>query len=392
MGKNTIQEGRIFLIDVLRGIAILGIFLVNIFSFHTPYLYVDLAELADSKLDEWIFILNDIFIQASFYPLFAIIFGYGLIIMKEKLESRGGSFYSVAIRRMMILLIIGLIHAIFIWPGDILVTYAVFGFLLLLFAQLSAKVLAMIAIIMYTIPNLWLFFQILPIASFLEKTNISIFDDEKATSVTAIYQQGTFVEVTVQRLQDWLMQTGSAFIMLTLMVFPLIILGASLAKGKKLVPNENNARFWRWILIFTLPSGLLLKLVPYIIGKNIAFQHLQDVFGGALLTLAYIAIIYLFCQKERKVFTPFSYIGKMSLSNYLFQSILCSFTFYSYGLGLFGQVSYTQSTILAIAIYVIQLILSKLWLKHFRIGPLEWAWRGLTYGKFSQNKKEKKGA
>lgn len=393
MGNEQIYRQRIFSIDVLRGLAILGIFFINIFSFHTPYLYVDIAGLAHTKMDAWVFALIDIFVQASFYPLFAMLFGYGLMIMKEKIEARGESFYTIAVKRMFILLIIGLIHANLFWPGDILVTYAIFGFLLLLFARLSAKVLSFVAIMMYSIPNLWLFFQISALETFIAENNIPLYDEHKAAEVTAIYQNGSFLEVTVQRFQDWLMQTGNGLILLTFMVFPLILFGAGLAKEKRLVPNESNNRFWRWVLVFSLPAGGLLKLTPYISEKNIAIEHVQDVFGGSLLTLSYIAIIYFLCHKERvqKLFIPFGFIGKMSLSNYLFQSILCSLIFYSYGLGLYGQVTYTQSTFLAIVIYSIQLLLSSYWLKHFRMGPLEWIGRGLAYGKFSQNKIEMKG-
>lgn len=390
MKENPLQEDRIFSIDVLRGIALLGILFVNIFSFHTPYLYGDLSTFAKSPLDRWVFTMIDLFVQASFYPLFAMLFGYSFLLLKEKLDEKGGRFYTVTVRRMLILLIIGLIHATVVWAGDILVTYAVFGFLLIMFINLSAKVLTTISILLYTIPNLWLFYQMLPLATFISKNHISVYDESKAAEVTAVYQHGSFLEVTVQRLQDWYLETGSAFIMLMFMVFPLFLFGVSLAKTKRLVQNKKNDRFWSWVLIITLPTGLLLKLIPYIFEKNIATEHIQNVFGGSILTLTYISIIYLLCYKGKLAdfFGMFRDVGKISLTNYLFQSILCSFIFYSYGLGLYGQISYTESTLLAGTIYLLQMVISRKWLNHYQMGPMEWIWRRFTYGNFSQIKKK----
>ena len=124
------KRERILAIDVLRGFAIFGIFLVNITTFHTPYLYAGDPLFINTKLEFVIFAFVDIFIQASFYSLFAFLFGYSFMLIKEKIGD-GRPFYQLALRRMVILFGIGFIHAFFIWSGDILITYALIGIVLI---------------------------------------------------------------------------------------------------------------------------------------------------------------------------------------------------------------------------------------------------------------------
>ena len=179
--KNTTNEGdkRIASIDCLRGISILGIFLVNIFAYHTPYLYVDQTTLATSQTDKFIFSMIDIFIQASFYPLFAMLFGYGLIMIKEKADIRGQSFRKIASKRMLILLVFGFIHAFLIWPGDILITYAIFGFIIIPFTKLSEKAMAVVAILLYLIPTLLSFLFVWYVERFIESSKLSILGEKQ---------------------------------------------------------------------------------------------------------------------------------------------------------------------------------------------------------------------
>lgn len=382
------DKERIISIDVMRGIAIFGIFLVNIFSFHTPYAYVvDPMILAENNLDKFAYGFVDVFAQASFYPLFAFLFGYGLFILKERVEFRNQALYKIATRRMIFLLFIGFLHAFLIWSGDILITYGALGLILLLLINLSSKVLTITAISLYTIFSL-IYILILFLASLdipLEALN----SPADAAIMAEVYQNGSFIEITARRIYDW-KNTNVAgglrpvFILAT--VLPHLMLGASFAKNKRLLPSAENSHFFRRLLLFTLPIGLLLKFSPYFLEKNAAILYIQDLYGGVTLTFAYISMIYLFCNKIKLglFLQSLANVGKMSLSNYLFQSLLCSLIFYGYGLGLFENVTYWQSTLMVIIIYLFQLIFSSFWMKRFRMGPFEWLLRGVSYWKFSK--------
>jgi uncharacterized protein len=128
----------------------------------------------------------------------------------------------------------------------------------------------------------------------------------------------------------------------------------------------------------------VFKLLPYYYEKNIATEYLQDSIGGPASAIFYASFLALILRREfwRKLLSPLSFVGRMSLSNYLFQSILCTTLFYSYGFGLYGEMGPFLGFILTLFIYFIQIILSKLWFKRFDYGPAEWLWRRMTYGNF----------
>lgn len=383
-------QERIFSIDVLRGIAIAGIFFVNMHVYAFPAFYGDPISYVKSKTDGFVYGAIDILAQASFYPLFAFLFGYGLAIMKERIDARGQSFIKIALRRMALLLGFGVIHAFFIWSGDILIIYALFGILLIFILQTKAspKTLAIIAGLLYMIPNslLILLYHFLFKFGFLTRSDL--YDPVMADETIAIYRYGSFQEITEQRIFEWFYVNVDGAFILFFMVFPILVFGVSFARSGMLTPDRDKRKFFRNGLLISLPVGLLCKLTPYLFPENIALELFQDLIGGPILTCAYIALIYLLSDSTnmRKVLVPFSKVGRMSLSNYILQSIICTFLFYSFGFKLFGTISYTIGAFIVIGIFSVQLFASHLWFKSFRIGPLEWVWRWGTYGRKPQLK------
>ncbi len=145
------EKNRTISIDVLRGFALLGILLVNMPTFHSPFLYLDSFTYWPSQLDQFFSNMVELFAQANFYPLFAFLFGYGAMIIAERSQMKGINFPSFFARRLTILLIIGCIHAFLIWNGDILITYAITGLFFIFFYQLSGKALLRWGMIIYFI-------------------------------------------------------------------------------------------------------------------------------------------------------------------------------------------------------------------------------------------------
>ncbi|MFB7640405.1 DUF418 domain-containing protein, partial [Peribacillus butanolivorans] len=146
------ESKRIVSIDILRGLAILGIFLVNMPSFHSPLLYIDGVERWTEGWDRILYRFSDIVAQASFYPLFAFLFGFGAIILAVRCEEKGVSFPFLYMKRLFFLLMLGCIHAFAIWHGDILINYAIFGFAFLLFYKVRGKNLILLGSFFYVIP------------------------------------------------------------------------------------------------------------------------------------------------------------------------------------------------------------------------------------------------
>ncbi|MEF7562269.1 DUF418 domain-containing protein [Bacillus infantis] len=376
------EKDRIASLDIMRGFAILGIFLVNMMSFHSPLLYLDPHRWWDSSLDKGVYAFIDIFAQASFYPLFSLLFGYGVIILRERAIDRGYSFAAIGSRRFLVLLAAGILHAFLIWHGDILVNYAVFGLIALLFFRLSGKALLITGILLYILPNLLMGLLMLVTVLFVPDSETSLYDLESAVSSSEVYKDGTFAEITSQRITDWYMVNNEvSFIILLLSIMPLFLIGAGAAKLKLLEKLANFQKRAAIMFAVFFAAGLLIKLVPYIGPDNLATEYFQDLFGGPLLAASYAIMIALMADTEKgsRLLMPLTWVGRMSLSNYLFQSIVCTLIFYGYGLGFYGDISMAGGTLLAVGIYLFQILLSRLWLTRFKYGPFEWLWRSATY-------------
>lgn len=384
MARNTELEKRnerILSIDIIRGFSILGIFLVNMMSFHSPLLYLDPLQWWDHPIDRITYKVIDLFAQASFYPLFSMLFGYSMVLLWEKVQIRGQHFYLIMGRRLLALLLFGIIHAFFVWHGDILIQYALLGFVLLPFLKLSGKSLFIAGISFYAIPALLITMLLFFASTVSPGEEVSLFDGEAVEQSIAAYQQGSFFDITQQRAIDW-METNnlenSPFLFIS--IFPLFLMGAGMAKLKWIQHHEAyRKRLWL-ILISTLVMGLGLKGLPYLIDGAWYAEYVQDSVGGVCLAFFYGALLIVLTEKT-KWLSPLALIGKMSISNYLFQSIVSSMIFYGYGFGLYGKVSLFSGTILVFVIFSLQIVLSRIWLNYFTFGPVEWLWRTISYWK-----------
>lgn len=368
---------RIKEIDVIRGFSILGIFFVNMLDFHSPIMYIELEEWWQSPLDRWTVALIDVAAQASFYPLFAFLFGFSMVVFRERAIEKGLSFPHLFIRRMVALFVIGCIHAFFIWHGDILITYAAMGGLLLLFHQASSRMwlaASIICFIPYFVISLLLGFAVLS-----GEAETSAHYESLAMEALRNYRDGTISDIFWQRWRDWIYVNNSeGFLFIVMMLLAMGLFGGYVAQSRSLLSIATIKR----TAIVSLWIGMPLKLLPYLFGKNVWTEYVQDVFGGPALSIFYAAVIWLVLQKKRwKIFDYFASVGRMSLTNYLFQSVLCTFLFYSYGFGLYGSVRPFYGAVGTVVIYVTQAIISEKWLKSFHMGPIEWMWRTATYGK-----------
>ncbi|WP_213422297.1 DUF418 domain-containing protein [Bhargavaea massiliensis] len=382
--KPTASNERIAALDYLRGFALLGIFIANMLFFHTPYVYIDPFTWFRSLSDEVSHMWVDILFQSSFYPLFAMLFGYGMNMQYEKAVRLGKPFVPTAAKRMGILLLFGIVHAFLIWPGDILITYALMGLIFMWMLRLPSAILAAIGAVVYIVP-MALLTLLTFIGEKLDPEGImgAYVDITNVNRSIEAYGGGTFGEVTAQRAADWMFMNMASIPMALFMILPLFMFGA--AAGKSRLIEKASDKWKKWILpaILFTAAGLALKSLPYFTDLRYTSQMLQDSFGGPILTVGYVGFILLFLQSGlvRKVFHPVASAGRMSLTVYLTQSIIATLIFYSYGLGYYGKLPVSLGTWLAVAIFAIQCILADLYFQKFRLGPFEHIWRRLTYGK-----------
>ncbi|TQR17605.1 DUF418 domain-containing protein [Psychrobacillus soli] len=377
------EKERVISIDVMRGFALLGIFVVNMLFFHSPYIYINpytwFQVPGDYETHKWI----DIFVQGSVYPLFSMLFGYGLAMQFMKSQEKGTSFNKLAVRRLSILLVIGCIHAFLIWSGDILITYAIAGFVLILMIRLKPVWLVLISALLFLVPN-GLLNGLLYFLGKLEPESLIIYTAiQKIEESIVAYSLGSWGDIFSQRLDDWIYMSGYGLIVLMILftIVPFLMLGAAAAKLKLIERARSLKVFWIIAIIVGLGAGTAIKWLPYLTEPNTLTMTVQDTFGGPLQAIAYAGILALVCTIPfmQKLLSPVAKAGRMSMTIYLMQSIIATTIFYAYGFGLYGKVDITTGTWMAVGIYVLQLVFAEIWFMKFKQGPVEALWRKLTY-------------
>ena len=382
---------RITAIDCLRGAALLGILIANMRGFNAPLAaYMQPRLLWTWLPDQIAQAVVDWLVSGKFITIFAALFGVGFAIQMDRAMARGLGvrFY---MRRMLALLLIGLVHGLVFWWGDILMPYAVCGFFLPLFRKRSQRTVLVWAHIMY-----W--FLVVLFAGFYIATLFGLKPPDDGDTVANMqkaiqaYSQGTLHEVFTVRAREWAQANG--FILILTRVLGIFLFGLYVWRQGYLQRPSEHLDWWRKAQRYGLVIGLIgnavVVMLDWMYNPHPMRPTLLVVFMVALqsfvvpaLSLGYSATIILLWQSadwQRRLMS-FSYVGRMALTNYLTQSIICTTIFYSYGLGLYGRVGPLLDLFLALAIYSLQVPFSKWWLSTHRYGPMEWVWRRMTYGR-----------
>ena len=404
------KENRIDFLDVMRGIAIFCIFTANI-----PYLsgYFDLGkETAANGIvlptDQWIGIILHTIVDGKFYTIFSLLFGIGITIQYENLKSKNQSFAAFFKKRMFWLFVIGSIHLSFFWIGDILSLYAVLGFGLLFFIETENKKLIKWAIVLLLLPILNTilihYFNIDYPRIFLEINAkiIRFFHLESqefmglaGTNWTAMIKNEnllTFFEINISNIFErifYLLMEGRPF-----KVFGIFLIGIWF--GRKIIHSNllYNNTLLKKIALYGFLIGLPISISRTFFEitndgslKSELLTTISYALGTVPLALGYFAGLALLYQKRKSFLNYFAPVGKMALSNYLFETLIAITLFYSVGFGMAGKFGFTIIIAIVILIFICQILLSKLWLRHFKFGPIEWIWRQLAYGKRLKLKK-----
>ncbi len=393
---------RITLIDALRGFAIFGILMVNIPLMYQPITQLLLGANPDVSLHQ---IISEsfikVFFEGKFYVIFSMLFGFGFwIFIHKKLAENDSSVMPVYRRRLFFLLLFGVAHVVFLWAGDILVFYALFGFALILFKDAKDKTLFKWVIAMLAIPivltalmtGLFALFSLVPEAkSAMDAEMQKSVDDLRqfVEQASLAYSQGSFSDMIAVRLEEY-----TALLPAVVFFYP-VVLGMFLVgmwAGRSNIITNYMAHLplfrktFGWGLSIGLCTGILYA-VSYryanmtIPGGWSLVSSLTHIISGVALGLCYVSgIVLLYAKgKASSLSSLLSSVGRMALTNYLMQSIICTSLFYSYGLGWFGKVEVWQGIVMTFALFAIQIVISQWWLQRFLFGPFEWLWRSLTY-------------
>ena len=386
---------RVEIIDILRGMALFGILAANMRGFAGPALTYFEPHLYWTALHDRIaqaFI--DTFVQGKFITIFAFLFGVGFAVQLERAATRSGKFGRTYVRRLLILLIFGLIHGLLIWWGDILFVYALTGLLLLLFRRRGNRALAAWAIAAYLVMPLLMMGAFTASRMGHGPKGPPKPTAEALHKLTDTFAHGSWTQIESERARDAVRRNWAFTPIFFTHVLALFLAGTLAWRKGFFTPSRESLTKYRRVMWIALVIGVSGNVAITILRWRGDIPNMPTTplaAGLALLgsvatpalSTAYICLVILLCQSEVWLvrLRRFGAVGRTALSNYLLQSLLGTFIFYSYGLGFFGRFGPEPLLVLTIVIFAMQVVLSRWWLGRFRYGPAEWLWRSLTYGR-----------
>lgn len=387
----TLRPDRIDSLDVLRGIAILGILAMNVVSFaefSAAYIVPTLMPGGVGGVNGILWTLQRLFADQKFMTLFAMMFGAGIVLSTRRADA-AGSAWTYHYRRMGSLFVLGMLHAYLVWHGDILVLYAVCGCVAFFGRKLAPATLlyaaagclvggGLILTAMLGMTRLGI--------SFGDLSAAEVFGADATTldgELAAIREGSYLAELSWRMRQNLFIQPTFVFLYGPRVV-GLMFLGMALLK-LGLMDASTPARRFVPLLLIGLLAGLPLTALEtwraWAVGHDLAWMFTAgfvfNYFSSVLLALGYVAGIMLLCKVAGRFTAPFAAVGRLALTNYLLQSLLATAFFYTGGR--FHQWERVDLLWFVLGVWALQLTLSPAWLRLYRFGPAEWLWRSINY-------------
>jgi len=385
---------RIASLDVMRGLAVLGILAVNVVSFALPFMVYDDASLSPfavtgaNAVARW---TMDVFFHQKFITLFSMLFGASIFLVGgERGDPARGRLLR---RRLFWLAIIALIHGLAFWYGDVLLLYAWSGLFVMLMRSMRARTLIGVGLgvtlalgAMQALAT-WMMVAGPPAVTQAMGQGEPQYTAAMVAEAIAAYRSG-WAGAMGQNLQSWIFLQGASLTMFVFSTVALMMLGMGLFKAGVF---SGRAPTWVYAALIAVGGAMLalLGVLEWAEAMAPAGTHPTRGLAGVVasfpifVTLAYVSLIVLATTRGLGWITAaLRPVGQMAFTNYLTQTLIMTTVFYMpWGPRLFGQVDYVQMWGLVLGVWALQLVWSPLWLSRFSMGPLEWVWRCLTYGR-----------
>ena len=384
---------RIRALDLLRGWAMFGVLWSNLNDWYNP-------AAAKTPLDHALKWTQEFLLEGHFYSLLILLFGVGFGIQLSRADGLNTDLRGTYYRRSAALLAIGIVHGTLIWRGDILTIYALVAFALVLFRTASTRQLLVAAIILYFVGP-----TVVQETTFLSGLRYLV--PRPNLYSTEIYAHGTWLQIERIRVDGYLQWLGRWGLTQYVSILASFLVGLWAVKTGHLHRVIQEPRATRRLLAVALAAAAVSYAAwhwedalwprvqaPADVVPAFPFPYFQlEMLRGLVLrffqwdqmgiAVAYACVLLLLWQMPRgeRLLRPLAATGQMALTTYLTQSIVCTFLFYSYGLGWYGSVGFTGMFLTTLILFACQMAVSTWWLTRFRYGPVEWLWRTLTYGR-----------
>jgi uncharacterized protein len=421
--KPVAQSERIKTIDILRGVALLGILLMNIPGFAMPDRFTDAFRNDPENINYRFHFFITVLFEGKMRALFSMVFGAGVLIFTTRKEQAGAGKWAVTglyYRRMGWLILFGLIHAhVLLWLGDILYIYGVCALILFWFRKLNPAWLLGIALALGSFDAITgqLFYHHIreqrltyldviaaeklnkPLTktqqeaktAWLETAKEFIPDKAEIDKNTRL-MRGNYTEVA-SHVRPFAFKIETNYLILSIWdALGLMLLGMALFKWGFLTGQLPRRVYWRFLTVgYSLGIPIVVfswwyghqfpNTTAFLDSQPVSISSLLYPIQRMLLVIAHVSVLILLIQAgvAKGVFRALSAVGQMAFSNYILHTVLCTLIFFGYGLGYFGHLQYYQLYAVVLGIWTVNILFSLLWLQRFQFGPLEWVWRSLTY-------------
>jgi uncharacterized protein len=397
---------RIGSLDLMRGIAVLGILAANIVAFGQPfsaYMFPETFLVPAGDDGGWMWIAQFVLIDGKMRGIFTVLFGVGLYLFMERAWARGQTRWLQA-RRLFFLMLFGMVHFFFIWRGDILFYYAVIGFIALLCLGWSPKDQLKVGLLGYFAGAIFYALMMLPLhfiadTSFgqnvaMAETRVGLEEGKQEALADDVIESGLkqsddYIGFVEHRFSEHWFEPLTNVLFFGLELLPLILIGMGLYRLGFFNGgiDPGRMRFWGWIGFL---GGSLLHLLIGLWVQSIGFTYYGTLaaFVGVsplpslMMVLGIMALLAVYGPGWKGWLAQrFAAAGRAAFTNYLGTSILMLLVFHGWALGLFGELNRPQLYLVVLSAWIVMLAWSKPWLERYRYGPLEWLWRCLTYRK-----------
>ena len=413
------QADRILSLDVMRGIVLFGILLMNINGFGLAYAYEDPTVSGGATgLNLYTWIITNLFFEGTMRALFSLLFGVGMFIFLDRLVEKGAGIKAadVYFRRITWLLVFGLIHGyLLLWVGEILYQYALMGFLVYSFRLMAPKKLIAIALVLFMIGTAWNYYDYRDAKKWmgeveaakvdlaagkeltkeLEKAKEAWDKREERRAPEAIEEEnaemrkGYFSVVAHLAPVNYDFDVNWPYRNDVWDVLSMMLIGIALFK-RGVLTGEKPTSFYLLMMGIGYPIGIAINYyeLRLVLDDNFSLlsfaeSNVSYYWGRFFVAMGHIGLIMLFCKSRffGWLKAGLAAVGKMALTNYMMHSVICMVVFTGVGFGLFGELQRYQLLYVVFSIWIFQFIASPIWLRYFHYGPMEWIWRNLSYRK-----------
>lgn len=375
---QTKQDARITIVDALRGVALLLILLVNVEFFASGYPFHLVDDPAHGALDRLVAGVVELLFTMKAYLLFSFLFGYSFTLQLDSAARRGAAFGPSFLRRLTGLFVLGALHAVLLFYGDILTTYALLGLVLLAVRRIEPRTALLAAAAIVGVIAF-----LIGLAAVLGATLVP----DEAAALTAGEQstqalRGGLGDVVLEHLRSMPAMLSGLAVQGPL-AFAAFLVGLAAGRHRMLATVSTHENLLRRCQQIGYPVGLAGATMFAVGGGTVNLTGLMvGITTAPFLAAAYAATLLRLFTWRPRVADTLAPAGRMALTNYLGQSLICALMFTGVGLGLAGHTSPAQTQLIALMIFVLQVAASSWWMRRFRYGPIEWALRAWTHRKW----------